>query len=160
MILGNLSNLGEMDYLTPRLKEMLNYLRDNDLRDRELGRIELEGESLFINIEENDMAPREERRPEAHRRYLDIQLVLEGEESIGVAVDSRAENITGVLEEYSEERDIIFYEDVKRENMIDLFPGDFAVFFPEDIHRPRCTVGEKPGRAKKAIVKMRLDLLK
>ncbi len=160
MILGNLSRLGEMEYLTPRLKEMLIYLRDNDLKDRELGRIEIEGDSLFINIEENDMAPREERRPEAHRRYLDIQLVLNGEESIGVAVDSRDENIDGVLEEYSEERDIIFYQDVKRENMIDLFPGDFAVFFPEDIHRPRCAVGNKPGRAKKAIVKMRLELLK
>lgn len=160
MILGNLSKLGEMDYLAPKLKEILIYLRENNLRDRELGRIELEGESLFINIEENDMAPREERRPEAHRRYLDIQLVLDGEESIGVAVDSRDENIEGVLEEYSEERDIIFYSNVKRENMIDLFPGDFAIFFPEDIHRPRCMVGEAIGRAKKAIVKMKLELLK
>ncbi len=160
MILGNLNRLGEMDYLAPRLKEMLIYLRDNDLKGRKLGRIELEGDSLFINIEENEMAPREERRPEAHRRYLDIQLVLDGEESIGVAVDSRDENIDGVLEKYSQERDIIFYQDVKRENIIDLYPGDFAIFFPEDIHRPRCVVGGKPGRSKKAIVKMKLDLLK
>ncbi len=160
MILGNLNRLGEMDYLASRLKEMLIYLRDNDLKGRELGRIELEGENLFINIEENEMAPREERRPEAHRRYLDIQLVLDGEESIGVAADSRVENIDGVLEKYSQERDIIFYQDVKRENMIDLYPGDFAIFFPEDIHRPRCVVGSKPGRSKKAIVKMKLDLLK
>ena len=160
MILGNLNKLGEMDYLAPKLKEMLIYLKENNLKDRELGRIELEGDSLFINIEENDMAPRDERRPEAHRRYLDIQLVLDGEESIGVAVDSRDENITGVLEEYSQERDIIFYRNVKRENMIDLYPGDFAIFFPEDIHRPRCTVGGAPGRAKKAIVKMKLDLIR
>ncbi len=160
MILGNLNRLGEMDYLAPRLKEMLIYLRDNDLKGRELGRIELEGDSLFINIEENEMAPRDERRPEAHRRYLDIQLVVDGEESIGVAADSRDENIDGILKEYSQERDIIFYQDVKRENMIDLYPGDFVIFFPEDIHRPRCVVGGKPGRAKKAIVKMKLDLLK
>jgi len=160
MILGNLNKLGEMNYLAPKLKEMLIYLRENNLKDRELGRIELEGDSLFINIEENDMAPRDDRRPEAHKRYLDIQLVLTGEESIGVAVDSRDENIDGVLEEYSEERDIVFYSNVKRENMIDLFPGDFAIFFPEDIHRPRCSVGGASGRAKKAIVKMKLELLK
>jgi len=160
MILGNLNKLGEMNYLAPKLKEMLIYLRENDLKARELGRIELEGDSLFINIEENEMALREDRRPEAHRKYLDIQLVLDGEESIGVAVDSRDENVEGILEEYSEDRDIVFYRGVKRENMIDLFPGDFAVFFPEDIHRPRCRVDETPGRAKKAIVKMKLDLLK
>lgn len=160
MILGNLNKLGEMKYLAPKLKEMLIYLRETDLKDRELGRIELEGDSLFINIEENEMASREERRPEAHRKYLDIQLVLDGEESIGVAVDSRDENVEGILEEYSEDRDIVFYRGVKRENMIDLFPGDFAVFFPEDIHRPRCRVDGTPGRAKKAIVKMKLDLLK
>lgn len=159
MILGNLNKLGEMKYLSPKLKEMLVYLKENDLTAAELGRIELQGEKLFINVEENDMAPVSERRPEAHRKYLDIQLVLEGEEAIGVAVDSREGNIEGVAEEYSEERDIVFYEGLKRENIVELYPGDFAVFFPEDIHRPRCMVKGNPGRSKKAVLKMRLELL-
>ena len=160
MILGNLNKLGELNYLAPKLKETLIYLRENELKNEKLGRIELDGDRLFINIEENEMAPREERRPEAHKKYLDIQLVLDGEESIGVAVDSREDNILGISEEYSEERDIVFYKGVEKENMINLFPGDFAIFFPEDIHRPRCMVDGVPGRAKKAIVKMKLELVK
>jgi len=159
MILGNLNKLGEMKYLAPMLREMLIYLKKNDLTDAKPGKIELQGDKLFINVEENDMAPVSERRPEAHRKYLDIQLVLEGEEAIGVAVDSREGNITGVAEEYSEERDIIFYEGLKRENIVELYPGDFAVFFPEDIHRPRCMVKGTPGRSKKAVVKMKLEFL-
>ena len=157
MIVGNLENLGELKFLAPKLKEILNYLKDHNLKDKELGRIELEGMDLFINIEESIMAPKNERKPEAHKKYLDVQLVLDGEESIGVAIDNHQNK---VLSEYNEEKDIIFYEDAQKENMINLFPGDFAIFFPEDIHRPRCVVYGGSGRSKKAIVKMKLHLLK
>lgn len=159
MIMGNLNNLGEMKYLHPKLKTMLNYLKENNLTERENGRLEIEGDRLFINIEENEMAPKSERRPEAHRKYLDIQLVLAGEEAIGVAVNNSEANIQGITAEYSEERDIMFYTEVKEETMLNLYPGDFAVFFPEDIHRPRCVIEGTRGYSKKAIVKMRVELL-
>lgn len=158
MFVGNLENLDELYYLAPKLREALAYIRDNKLAEAEPGTIELQGRDLFINIEENDMAPREERKPEAHRKYLDIQLVLEGAESIGVAVTDEGNK---VHHEYDENKDIMFFEDAHKENMIDLFPGDFVILFPEDIHRPRCLVkGSKSGASKKAIVKMKIDLLK
>lgn len=158
MFVGNLENLGKLDFLAPKLKEVLIYLKENDLKDTKPGRIELQGEDLFINIELNEMAPKEERKPEAHIKYLDIQLVLDGAESIGVAVTNK--NNT-VLHKYDDEKDIMFFEDAENENMIDLFPGDFTILFPEDIHRPRCLVsGTTSGSSKKAIVKMKLNLLK
>jgi len=158
MFVGNLENLDKLYYLSPKLKEALAYIRDNNLVEAAPGTIELQGRDLFINIEENEMAPKEERKPEAHKKYLDIQLVLEGAESIGVAVTNTDNQI---LHEYDEEKDIMFFEDTRKENMVDLFPGDFAILFPEDIHRPRCLVkGSRSGRSKKAIVKMKISLLK
>ena len=158
MFAGNLENLGRLNYLAPKLKEILLYLKDNDLTNTEPRTIELQGRDLFINIELNDMASKEKRKPEAHKKYLDIQLVLEGCESIRVAVTNKDNKI---LHEYNSEKDIMFFEDAKNENMIDLFPGDFVILFPEDIHRPRCFVkGSNSGSSKKAIVKMKLDLLK
>ncbi len=158
MILGNLNNLGSLDYLHPKFKEVLNYLKENNLEEAPCGQIQLQGKDLFINIEENDMAPKEKRLPEAHKRYLDIQVVLSGREGIGVSI--RRPSDSTIKEIYSEDNDIMFFTEVQDEIMVDLKPMDFVILFSEDIHRPRCLVDEGTPYSKKAIVKMNLDLLK
>lgn len=44
------------------------------------------------------------------------------------------------------------------EPMLLMTPGTYAVFFPEDVHRPFCQAGE-PAGIKKIVVKILLDSL-
>lgn len=157
MILGNVCNLGSLDYLGPKMKEILEYLRDTDFTKMEAGKHELEGKDLFVNIVDTVTEPAENRKAEAHKRYADIQFVASGKESIGVAIDT-GNNTPSV--EYNEEKDIVFYKDVEKEVLLDLHPGDFGIFFPEDIHRPKCHNNGVESPVRKVIVKINMDILK
>lgn len=66
-----------------------------------------------------------ENRPEVHRRYLDIQFLAWGEETIGVAIDTGNNQIS---ESLLEQRDIIFYHDSEHESFIEMIPGSYALF--------------------------------
>ena len=83
MILSHLQNAQRIEELHPRFKEVFDYLRSHDLLQAECGRIELDGDRLFINNAETDCKPADEQLLEVHRDYIDIQLLLEGSETIG-----------------------------------------------------------------------------
>jgi YhcH/YjgK/YiaL family protein len=88
-------------------------------------------------------------RLEAHRKMIDIQLVLGGEERIGWRPQPEC---LGVVEAYSAERDIEFYGE-QPTTWLDLRRGDFAIFFPTDAHAP--LAGSGPLR--KAIAKVAVE---
>lgn len=88
-------------------------------------------------------------RLEAHRKMIDIQLVLSGAERIGWRPQPEC---PGVAEAYSDERDIEFYQD-QPTTFLELRPGDFAIFFPSDAHAP--LAGSGPLR--KAIAKVAVE---
>ena len=69
---------------------------------------------------------------ESHKKYIDVQFILEGEESIEIS------NITNLVETYSydEGMDLIKYEDIKDSSILKLRKGDVAIFYPEDAHMP------------------------
>ena len=156
MILGNVCNLGSLDYLGPKMTEILEYLRDTDFTKLDEGKIELDGKNLFVNIIDTTTEPAEARKAEAHKNYIDIQFVASGKESIGVAIDTK-NNTPSVP--YSAEKDIVFYKDVENEILLDLHPGDFGIFFPEDIHRPKCHNNGVESSVRKVIVKIKTTLL-
>jgi YhcH/YjgK/YiaL family protein len=58
-----------------------------------------------------------------------------GEEKIGIAIDTGNNEIS---ESLLEQRDIIFYHDSENESFIEMTPGNYAIFFPQDVHRPAC----------------------
>lgn len=96
------------------------------------GRYEIEGEDLFSLVMTYDTHPAAENRFEAHEKYIDVQVVLKGEETIGVTL----ENNLASLEIYSEKNDVKFLESPEDSSVLVMKPGYFAVFFPSDIHRP------------------------
>jgi YhcH/YjgK/YiaL family protein len=69
---------------------------------------------------------------ESHRKYIDIQVILKGEEIIEI------KNIKDmkIKKEYNPETDLIIYEDEKEASKLILKAGDVAVFYPEDAHMP------------------------
>ena len=87
---------------------------------------------------------------ESHKQNIDVQFILEGEEIIDV-IDTTASNVSMP---YSEEMDLIKYNDVKLASRIILKKGDVAIFYPQDAHMPCLKVIESV-KVVKTVVKVK-----
>lgn len=88
---------------------------------------------------------------ESHRKYIDIQFILSGEEIIEV---SNATLLVVSLA-YNEQADLIKYEDIKQASSIILKAGDAAIFYPQDAHMP-CIKATDELKVVKAVVKVKI----
>ena len=104
-------------------------------------------------IQKQTTAAPENKKAESHYKYIDIQYLIRGEEMQGVAPLPE-----GKEREEHPERDVMYYSEVAGENFIQLKPGDFAVYFTNDIHRPNCAPGESM-EIKKVVLKIREAIL-
>jgi YhcH/YjgK/YiaL family protein len=86
---------------------------------------------------------------ECHRKYIDIQLVLEGEEEMGWKALSHC---AAPVADYSSERDIQFFQDAPA-SWITTPAGAFCIFFPGDAHAPLVAT----GKIRKAIFKIAVN---
>ena len=87
---------------------------------------------------------------ESHRRYIDVQIIFEGEELMEVADISTMKT----RQPYLPERDLITYEDNLDATLLRVFPGQAAVFFPTDAHMPTLRVREAGGLVRKCVIKI------
>ncbi|MGL4207035.1 MAG: YhcH/YjgK/YiaL family protein [Aeromonadaceae bacterium] len=121
----------------------------------EPGKYPLEDEMAFLIVAEEYTAPLAERRPEIHSRYLDVQLLLEGEELMGYR-PQRATELPD--DDRLLTQDLAFFNRLAGEQFLQMRPGDFVIFWPGDAHRPLCAVSE-PLLIRKAILKVDVALL-
>lgn len=148
MILDRLANCQKYEVLSPRIQAALQFLRQADLSSAAPGRYELDGANLYYLIQEYAPKPVEAAALEAHRNYIDIQLVLEGEEFIGFADLSTVQS-----KEYQPEKDFVPVQG--RFDPIRVPAGSFMLLFPNDAHAPGLFAGT--GRVRKVVVKVRVD---
>ena len=127
------------------------FLAETDLAAIETGRYELQGENLFINVDEYETRNEEDTRYEAHRKYADIQYMVTGSERIGVLHLEK----TVVTEPYDSEKDIMFME-ADEDNYRLADQQKFFIFFPEDAHRPGAKT-ENNIPIRKVVVKVRIN---
>lgn len=148
MILTNLQNTARIEGLHPRFKMLFDYVKSHDILHMECGRIELDGDNLFINNVNPECMPAEKQVLEVHRDYIDVQILLEGRETMGwKALDDVSEEI----KPYDPEGDCALYVD-RPTSWLHLVPGQVAIFFPEDAHAP--VIGE--GKIRKMIAKVKI----
>lgn len=155
MIAGNINNL-ELALLPKPLLQILTEhgLDFATLKSLDKGRYQLDNAEWFYMISSPVTEPEAQRKPEFHKNYLDIQLVLEGEESIGYGlVDVSKEAAT------EDAPDLFMLSATKVHNFVNLQPGDFAVFYPGEAHKPQCAVNQ-PVQVKKAVFKVPVSMLK
>jgi YhcH/YjgK/YiaL family protein len=115
------------------------------------GRYEIDGQDVFALVQSYTTAPAVEKKYEAHRHYLDIQYLAEGAEVIQYAPVSALKALT----EYNAEKDFQLYSDPAAPSALHLSTGSFALFYPQDGHKPGCIAGTT-GRIKKVVIKVRL----
>lgn len=149
MIIDTLDNAGLYENLSPGFTEAFAYLRSGRPAADSVGQYFLDGEDVFVNVEEYVSKPIERGRYEAHRVYTDIQYVVTGCERMGVAPLEEM----WVTEEYNAARDVAFY---KGDGKMLLVPaGTFVVFTPQDAHMP-CIAEKSPAPVRKVVVKVRI----
>lgn len=137
MILDQLDNAHRYLTLHPLFPQAFAFLDGTDLRALAPGRYPVEGERLFAIVEAVAGRKREAARLECHRKYIDIQLVLDGVDEMGWKPVRDCREPVG---DYSAERDIRFFRDAPAA-WIATHPGSFCVFFPEDAHAPLVSAG-------------------
>lgn len=132
MITDALANAERYFGLHPGFEAAFAFLRRPGIARLVVGRHEVAGARLCASVGRDQGRGRRGARLEAHRRYIDIQFTVEGAERIGW---SELASCRAGSQGYDAERDLEFFEG-KPARWIDVPPGHFAVFFPEDAHAP------------------------
>ncbi|ABR75408.1 YhcH/YjgK/YiaL family protein [Actinobacillus succinogenes] len=158
MLFGDLTRSDFKHGLPKVIAETCDYLNTLDLAALQTGRHDIT-DSIFMNVMEVESEPAEARKSEIHRKYLDIQVLISGEEKMefGVTAPNPAD-----YEPYNEESDYqltLAGKDIELKSELVLRPKMFAVFLPYEPHKPCCNVGEKSGTIKKLVVKIPVELL-
>ncbi|MEK3912157.1 YhcH/YjgK/YiaL family protein [Paenibacillus sp. FSL H7-0331] len=155
MIIGSMSlwesqSTFEHKIIVSAIKELNTILKQNPAA----GRIEINGDQIYATIMEFETKPIQDQLAEKHELYIDVHYLIEGEETIGwFALRDDA----ATAKPYDSEQDYALYEPSADELLLQLKPGMYAVFFPNDIHRPG--MGQQT-KTKKAVVKIHVDLFK
>ena len=148
MIFDNIRNIKYYKNLSHELWQGFNLI--NDYKNREPGKYEIDGTNLFVLVQDYDTKLPEVGRFEAHRKYIDIQYIVSGEEYIGY---QDTPNLT-LCEEYNAERDIEFYQKTNNALMLNCQAGTFTVFFAGEPHMP-CISIDKVAPVRKIVVKIK-----
>ena len=145
MIMDSISHADLYVSLHKELKSAFDFLKSLEMGQID-GKYELDGERLYVTIATLQPSPLEGRDLEAHRNYIDLHYILEGEELVEYADIQYLERKTN----YDKEKDVCFLSGAG--SILHCRPGDFYIVYPQDAHKPCGAVGSKPLR--KAIVKI------
>lgn len=150
MILCDLNDAGRFAIMSPQMKIAIEWIMNHRCEPFTPGiqviGISDEGNDIFVKSEAPALLPREKVSLEAHRRYIDIQIPLKGSEKMGWAAVAGLKLPRG---QYDADKDIIFYGDAATA-LINVQPGQMAIFFPEDAHAPNIGLGNH----RKCIIKV------
>ncbi len=155
MLFGNVNKLNLLPYVSTDFSNwIIQAIKVAEQRPAELGRHDMNEQGVFVMLAEAMTEPTELRLSEIHKEYIDIQIILEGEETIGYSnhITDEALALTAL------QNDVMFFEHVEHEQFVHLKAGDFAVFYPDQAHRPLCATNQ-PLQVRKAIVKVPVSAL-
>lgn len=146
MVVDKLENIEKYASLNPLFAQAIDFLKSHDLMALEVGKTELKGKDLLVNVAQTKPKTKEDAKLETHKDFIDIQIPLSGTEIMGYTAADDCVPATP----YNAEKDIAFFEGLA-ESYIEVKPGMFAIFFPQDGHAPGIT----PDGVKKVIVKVK-----
>lgn len=149
MIKDKLENAKIYYNLSENLKKGFEWLEKTDLDQLADGRYEIDGNDVYASVQTYET--KTEAKYESHRKYIDIQYIVNGIEKIGV---TNLDNCITCIE-YDNERDLEFYNIDCDEEYIELAEGYFAIFYPHDAHKPSIAIVQ-PSSVKKVVVKVAL----
>ena len=146
MILDSLKSFEKYQTLQEGFDKVYQFIRKNDLYSLAPGQYDIDGKRVYCTISEGELKDVENAELEIHDSYIDIHVLLDGSETIGLKDRSKCNTDNT---KYQEADDIAFLED-EPENYILMGIGNLAIIFPADAHAPLLGV----GNYKKAVFKV------
>ena len=151
MILDNLSQSQRYTALSPRFSKAFEFLRKFDGK-QEKGRHDIDGDNVFALVQTYTTRPLDKGQFEAHRKYIDVQYVHSGKETI---LWAPLESLKDVTMAYTDKDDAALYKLVPTATPLRLSSGQFTILFPEDGHVP-CCEWDGPCEVSKVVVKVKV----
>lgn len=148
MIIADISDSSRYRGINDSLDRALELLNDEFLHSVGTDTVHIDGDVLYATLNRYDTVPFEETFFEAHRRYLDIHVLIKGEERVDIA---NPENLT----EYEHSGDFYAYRGDAEQTVL-LRPGNFLVVFPGDAHRVKIQT-TAPCAVEKVVFKILAD---
>lgn len=148
MLIGNLNNTDRVRQLLPALKTLFDFVKATDFDKLPLGQVPVDGDNVFVMNLNIDGAEQTKQPLEMHRKYIDVHILLGGEEKIGW---KPLGEISHLIQNYDPEGDCALSDDAPR-FYVSLHPGEFCIVYPEDPHAPAIS----DGKIRKLIGKVKL----
>ncbi|MGA2796642.1 MAG: YhcH/YjgK/YiaL family protein [Thermoguttaceae bacterium] len=139
MIIDHIQNRAFYRQLGSRVGEALEYLATTDFAKMPDGKYEIDGQRIYAIVQRYRPRPLAEIVWESHRKYIDVQYVVQGAERMGYAPLGEGMSIK---QDYNPERDIVFYD--AQGDFFIVPERSFVVFAPQDVHAPGLAV-DRPG---------------
>ncbi|MEH5010790.1 N-acetylneuraminate anomerase [Phytobacter diazotrophicus] len=153
MMTGEVASLAHLG-LHPVLLNALTLALDARVQEKPPGSYPLQGDAIFMNIMQFSTQPAEQKKAELHAHYIDIQLLLAGEERILYGIPGSARQ----CDDWHVEDDYQLCAAICDGQVVTLTPGMFAIFMPGEPHKPGCMVGTAQ-EIKKVVIKVCASLL-
>lgn len=150
MLVSDLDHIDHQIAVAPGLQKAFAFLRSDNIHGLPDGRVEIDGDRVFAIAQRYETMIADAPKFECHRKYIDVQFIVSGEEIIGWVP---LERMT-ITETYDADRDICFGTAVKGAwTPLHLRAGQLAVLWPEDGHAPKLASGA-PSPVMKIVVKV------
>ena len=147
MIIDTIENLGKYVALNPLFADVIEFLKNNDLRTMKEGKYPIKDKNLFLSVQVAKQRTKESAFIETHIEMVDIQIPISCAETYGYSPLCDLPEF-----EYDAELDMTKYGDTKPQTYVTIKPGQFVIFFPQDGHAP-CIIDEQ--EIKKVIFKVK-----
>ena len=148
MIIDSLDNLHKYVALNPRIQQVVDFVKENDLAAVPKGKVQIDGDDVFGNFQTLKGKEMEDAKLETHNVMLDIQVPFNEAETMGYTPRKDLPDMP-----YNAANDITFYEGLA-EQYITVHPGEFAIFMPQDGHAPCIAPGKE---IQKVIFKVKIS---
>jgi len=135
MIFDTLTNSGLYSNVSPLIAKALKIAAETDFEKILDGKYEVDSDKLFYLVQRYKTRPVYEKI-EAHKNYIDLQLLVNGHEQIGFAIAGKL----SVQTPYDETKDVMFFNPPANTTFLKMQKGDFAIFWPSDAHMPCCQI--------------------
>ncbi|MDB6119448.1 MAG: hypothetical protein JWO08_3229 [Verrucomicrobiaceae bacterium] len=152
MVHDTLANAGRYEALSPRFATAFAYLRTVD-GTQPLGRFDIDGDNCFALVQTYATKPVETAKFEAHRKYIDIQFLYSGRETILWAplADMKEETMA-----YNPEKEAALFKLIPDTTAVHVSAGHFAILYPEDAHAP-CVEWGVSEQVFKVVIKVAVE---
>ncbi len=149
MIIDRIENAPQYHTVHAAFERAFDYIHQINIDSIAAGRYEIDGGNMYALVQQYNTKLKEQGFWEAHRRYIDLQYVVQGSEGMGYA------NIHHLRQgEYDESKDFLplFGEG----DLVTLHSGSFVLLLPEDAHMPGMAIGS-PASVKKIVIKIAVE---